>query len=112
MSNGWDAFVEVILGFFRGLGGEPESDTDVPVDDPGGAVGAPVVVADEPGPESPLSPGGDEPAASGEGGDTMLKGKGVWAYRERELDRAIQIAPQMGATHVLYKVAHGEGLKR
>jgi hypothetical protein len=38
----------------------------------------------------------------------MLRGKGVWAYRESELDRAIQIAPLMGATHVLYKVGQGE----
>ena len=37
----------------------------------------------------------------------MLKGKGVWAYRLPELDRALQIAPQMGATHLLYKVGHG-----
>jgi len=37
----------------------------------------------------------------------MLRGKGLWAYRKKELDRAIQIAPQMGATHVLYKVGQG-----
>jgi hypothetical protein len=37
----------------------------------------------------------------------MLQGKGLWAYRGAELDRAILIAPQMGATHVLYKVAQG-----
>jgi hypothetical protein len=37
----------------------------------------------------------------------MLMGKGLWAYREQELDRAIQIAPRMGATHILYKVGHG-----
>ena len=37
----------------------------------------------------------------------MLRGKGVWAYRLEELDRAIQIAPQMGATHILYKVGQG-----
>ena len=39
----------------------------------------------------------------------MLQGKGVWAYRMGELDRAIQIAPQMGATHILYRVAYGAG---
>ena len=37
----------------------------------------------------------------------MLNGKGLWAYRETELDRAIQIAPQAGATHILYKVGQG-----
>lgn len=38
----------------------------------------------------------------------MLQGKGLWAYRERELDRALQIAPLMGATHILHKVGHGK----
>jgi SH3-like domain-containing protein len=38
---------------------------------------------------------------------TGLRGKGLWAYRKKELDRAIQIAPQMGATHILYKVGQG-----
>jgi hypothetical protein len=38
----------------------------------------------------------------------MLQGKGLWAYREQELERALQIAPLMGATHILYKVGHGE----
>jgi hypothetical protein len=37
----------------------------------------------------------------------MLHGKGLWAYRKEELDRAIQIAPQMGATHIIYKVGQG-----
>ncbi len=37
----------------------------------------------------------------------MLHGKGVWAYRRKELDRAIEIAPRMGATHILYKVGQG-----
>ena len=37
----------------------------------------------------------------------MLHGKGVWAYREGELTRALEIAPAMGVTHVLYKVGHG-----
>jgi len=37
----------------------------------------------------------------------MLQGKGVWAYRLGELERAIQIAPRMGATHVIYRVAYG-----
>jgi len=41
----------------------------------------------------------------------VLRGKGIWA-RPRpdgasELERAIQIAHQVGATHILYKVAHG-----
>ena len=110
MSNGWDAFVEMVLGFLRGLGGrgEPEPRVDVPEeDDPSVVVGGPVAVADGPSPEEPASSSGDEPAIAGEGGDAMLKGKGVWAYRDQELARAIQIAPQMGATHVLYKVAHG-----
>jgi hypothetical protein len=37
----------------------------------------------------------------------MLQGKGVWAYRIGELARAIHIAPEMGATHILYKVGQG-----
>ncbi len=37
----------------------------------------------------------------------MLQGKGLWAYRKGELDRALQIAPQMGATHIIYKVGQG-----
>ena len=37
----------------------------------------------------------------------MLQGKGLWAYRSAELDRAIEIAPQMGVTHILYKVGQG-----
>ncbi len=37
----------------------------------------------------------------------MLKGKGLWAYRRQELDRALWIAPQIGATHILYKVGQG-----
>jgi predicted flap endonuclease-1-like 5' DNA nuclease len=36
-----------------------------------------------------------------------LKGKGLWAYRRWELDRALQIAPQMKITHILYKVGQG-----
>jgi hypothetical protein len=36
----------------------------------------------------------------------MLRGKGLWAYRDWELDRALLLAPQMGATHILYKVGH------
>ncbi|MGC9397787.1 MAG: SH3 domain-containing protein [Anaerolineae bacterium] len=36
-----------------------------------------------------------------------LKGKGLWAYRRWELDRALQIAPQMQITHILYKVGQG-----
>ncbi len=36
-----------------------------------------------------------------------LKGKGLWAYRIWELDRAFTIAPQMGITHILYKVGQG-----
>jgi hypothetical protein len=110
MGNGWDAFVDMVLAFLRRLGGggEPQPHADVPDEDrPSAAAGGPVAVADGPGPEDPLSSGGDEPAGAGEGGDAMLKGKGIWAYREQGLARAIQIAPQMGATHVLYKVAHG-----
>ena len=37
----------------------------------------------------------------------MLRGKGVWAYRKKEIDRAIEIAPQMGATHIIHKVGQG-----
>jgi hypothetical protein len=37
----------------------------------------------------------------------MLQGKGLWAYRRAELTRALQIAPQMGATHVIFKVGQG-----
>jgi hypothetical protein len=45
--------------------------------------------------------------ASTERSQVMLEGKGLWAYREQELDRALEIAPRMGATHILYKVGHG-----
>ena len=120
MSNGWDAFVKMILDFFRGFGGsggiaEPEPHAGAPGGDgPGTALGDPVSLGQEPISEVPQPSGADEPSAPGgepfgteEGGGAMLKGKGVWAYREHELERAIQIAPQMGATHVLYKVAHG-----
>jgi len=37
----------------------------------------------------------------------MLQGKGLWAYRSSELDRAIKIAPKLGVTHILYKVGQG-----
>ncbi|NLE43799.1 MAG: SH3 domain-containing protein [Chloroflexi bacterium] len=37
----------------------------------------------------------------------MLQGKGLWAYRSAELDRALELAPRMGATHILYKVGQG-----
>jgi len=37
----------------------------------------------------------------------MLQGKGLWAYRTSELDRALEIAPSMGVTHILYKVGQG-----
>ena len=37
----------------------------------------------------------------------MLQGKGLWARRVHELDRALEIAPRAGATHIIYKVAHG-----
>ena len=37
----------------------------------------------------------------------MLQGKGIWAYRLTELDRAIEIAAQVGATHIIYKVGQG-----
>jgi len=37
----------------------------------------------------------------------MLQGKGLWAYRRTELTRALQIAPQMGATHIIFKVGQG-----
>jgi hypothetical protein len=41
----------------------------------------------------------------------MLQGKGLWAYREEELERALDIAPQMGATHILYKVGQGSNYR-
>jgi len=37
----------------------------------------------------------------------MLQGKGIWAYRLTELDRAVEIAAQVGATHIIYKVGQG-----
>jgi hypothetical protein len=36
-----------------------------------------------------------------------LKGKGLWAWRLWELDKALSIAAQMQATYILYKVAQG-----
>lgn len=36
-----------------------------------------------------------------------LKGKGLWAWRLWELDRALTIAHEMDITHILYKVAQG-----
>ncbi|HHS96378.1 MAG TPA: hypothetical protein ENK08_00530, partial [Chloroflexi bacterium] len=43
--------------------------------------------------------------------ENRLRGKGIWARPRRgsdwELKRAIEIAQQVGATHVLYKVANG-----
>ena len=36
-----------------------------------------------------------------------LQGKGLWAWRLWELDRALTIAPEMGITHVLYKIGQG-----
>lgn len=41
----------------------------------------------------------------------MLRGKGLWAYREGELERALECAPQMGATHILYKVGQGSSYR-
>ena len=38
---------------------------------------------------------------------TVLHGKGLWARGNKELERAIQIAPQTGATHILYKAGQG-----
>jgi hypothetical protein len=46
-------------------------------------------------------------AAAAAASTTALQGKGVWSYRRTELDRAIEISPHMGATHVIYKVAKG-----
>ncbi|HDQ34738.1 MAG TPA: SH3 domain-containing protein, partial [Chloroflexi bacterium] len=37
----------------------------------------------------------------------LLHGKGLWAYREAELTQALQMAPQMHITHILYKVGQG-----
>lgn len=36
-----------------------------------------------------------------------LQGKGLWAWRLWELDRALMLAPSLGATHVLYKIGQG-----
>lgn len=36
-----------------------------------------------------------------------LHGKGLWAWRLWELDRALTIVPSMGVTHILYKVGQG-----
>jgi hypothetical protein len=98
MSEGWGDFVKAVADFFRGMGGSGASTQPEP---PSGASEEPVSSGEE-----PVRPG-EAPVVAGEGGDTMLQGKGVWAYREQEVERAIQMAPQMGATHVLYKVAHG-----
>ncbi len=38
---------------------------------------------------------------------TVLHGKGLWARGSEELKRAIQIAPRMGATHIMYKAGQG-----
>ncbi|MDX9955502.1 MAG: SH3 domain-containing protein [Anaerolineae bacterium] len=36
-----------------------------------------------------------------------LQGKGLWAWRLWELDRALTLAPSLDVTHVLYKVGQG-----
>lgn len=36
-----------------------------------------------------------------------LQGKGLWAWRLWELDQALNIAPAMGITHILYKIGQG-----
>ncbi len=36
-----------------------------------------------------------------------LQGKGLWAWRLWELDRALTMAPSMGITHILYKIGQG-----
>ncbi len=36
-----------------------------------------------------------------------LQGKGLWAWRTSELDYALRISPQMGITHLLFKVGQG-----
>jgi len=38
---------------------------------------------------------------------TVLHGKGVWSRGKKELERAIQIAPQMGVTHIIHKAGQG-----
>ncbi len=38
---------------------------------------------------------------------TVLHGKGLWSRGKKELERAIQIASQMGATHVIHKAGQG-----
>jgi hypothetical protein len=91
------SFFAVILDFLAGLFGSRGEEQ------PPGEVETLVSAGGEGG-ESVLHTGG---VVSEERGQIMLTGKGLWAYREQELDRAIQIAPQMGATHVLYKVGHG-----
>ncbi len=109
MSEDKRSFFAVILDFFASLFGARSEVEPAPGEEqPRGEVSAPA---------SPSGAGGrgtiSQPAPHGgevthtERGQIMLKGKGLWAYREQELDRAIQIAPQMGATHILYKVGHG-----
>jgi len=123
MSEGGKSIFAVILDFLAslfGFGGEAKSTPDEesqgdmsrpvspggegPVEEPGVAVPPGESVAGEV--SVPKSPG-PEPGAGEGRRQAMLAGKGLWAYREQELDRAIQIAPQMGATHILYKVGHG-----
>ncbi|MBN1811279.1 MAG: SH3 domain-containing protein [Anaerolineae bacterium] len=107
MSEDKKSFFEVIFDFFASLFGarseaEPMSGEG---EEPQAGGGKPVSLGSVAG--EPASPGGEAGSKSKERGQTMLEGKGLWAYREQELDRAIQIAPQMGATHILYKVGHG-----
>ena len=124
MSEEKKSIFAIILDFLAGLfgsGGEPEP---TPVEEPPGEVDGPVLhtgpgSVEEVGEGVPSSGGsgtggvsepelpGTESGPDEERGQAMLVGKGLWAYREQELDRAIQIAPQMGATHILYKVGQG-----
>jgi hypothetical protein len=114
----------IILDFLAGLFGSGGEPGPTPVEKPPGEVDEPVShtgssPAEEVGEGVPSSGGsgagrvsepelpGTESGPDEERGQAMLVGKGLWAYREQELDRAIQIAPQMGATHILYKVGQG-----
>ena len=54
-----------------------------------------------------LFTGAAEAAAFAKAAPAGLRGKGIWAYRRRELITALQYAPRMGATHVIYKVGKG-----
>jgi hypothetical protein len=102
------SILAAILDFFADLfGARGETEPAPGEEQPRGAVNEPVPSGDTSGGEAISQPVLHSGEVITERGQIMLKGKGLWAYREQELDRAIQIAPQMGATYILYKVGHG-----